>query len=89
MGKIGSEPRIPQTTLYRWYRTWKERSQWRPWGVEESDCHLRIFITDEEIAIREFLIANYVISGRLFTNEDFRWIAMRASWQNTKIPRTA
>jgi hypothetical protein len=39
---------------------------------------LRILTTEEEIAIREFLIANDVTPGSFFTNEDFRRIEMQA-----------
>jgi hypothetical protein len=78
LGKIGSETRISPTTLYLWYPTWKDRPQWRPWRVEETDRHLRIFTTEEEIAIREFITANYVTPGALFTNEDFPRIGMQA-----------
>jgi hypothetical protein len=34
-GKIGSETKIPQTTLYHWYRSWKECPKWRPWRVKK------------------------------------------------------
>jgi hypothetical protein len=53
IGKIGHEIKIPQTTLYRWYHTWKEFLAWRPWRVDDRHHHLRIFTVDEETAIRE------------------------------------
>jgi hypothetical protein len=78
MEKIDIKTKIPQTTLYRWYRTWKECPKWCPWRAEESYRHLCVFTTEEKIAIREFIIANFVISDILFTNEDFPRITMQA-----------
>jgi hypothetical protein len=52
--------------------------------VKESDRHFRIFRDAEEIAIREFLIANYRIPGGPFTNEWFRRIGMQAFFTSYK-----
>jgi hypothetical protein len=48
----------------------------RSWPVDDRDRDLRIFTAEEETVIREFIIANYLILGTLFTNDDFRRIAM-------------
>jgi hypothetical protein len=78
IGKIGHGTKIPQITLCRWCHTWKGFPAWRPWPVDDRDRHLRIFRAEEEPVIREFIITNYVIPGTLFTNNDFRRIAMEA-----------
>jgi hypothetical protein len=64
--------------LYRWYHTWKEFPAWRPWPVDDRERTLRIFTAEEETVICEFIIANCVIPGPLFTNNDFRRITMEA-----------
>jgi hypothetical protein len=79
MGSIGHETKIPQTTLYRWHVMWRTDPGWRPWGrkTREADPR-RIFSEGEETALREFIIANYVVPGALFTNADFQRIAIEA-----------
>jgi hypothetical protein len=78
IGKIGHETKISQTTLYHWCHTWKEFPAWLPLPVDHRDCDLCIFTVEEEAAIREFIIADYVIPVTLFTNDDFRRIATEA-----------
>jgi hypothetical protein len=60
MGEIGSETKIPQTTRLR-----MKCLEWRPVGARHR--HLRIFTTEEEIAIPEFIVANYIIPRALCT----------------------
>jgi hypothetical protein len=79
MGSIGHETKIPQATLYRWHKNWQNDRDWRPWGRKtHEDPPRRIFSDEEETALREFIIANYVTPGTLFTDDDFRRIAMNA-----------
>jgi hypothetical protein len=79
MGAIGHQAKIPQTTLYRWHRNWRQDPEWRPWGRKvRDDPPRRIFSDEEEAALREFIIENYVVPGALFTNADFQRIAMDA-----------
>jgi hypothetical protein len=78
MGKVGHETQIPQSTLDRWYKAWRADHDWRPWRLQAHAEHECIFTNEEEQAIREFIVANYLIPGRLFTNAEFREVAMDA-----------
>jgi hypothetical protein len=78
LGKIGHETQIPQSTLYRWHKTWRTDQSWRPWREQAHAEHQRIFTKEEEEAIREFIVTNYLIPARLFTNQEFREVAVDA-----------
>jgi hypothetical protein len=65
-------------TRYRRCHTWKEFPAWRPLPVDDRDCDLRIFTAEGEGAIREFIIADYVIPVTSFASDDFRRMAMDA-----------
>jgi hypothetical protein len=78
MGVIGHTTQIPQSTLYRWLGAWRADPLWRPWRSEAHSEHTRIFTDAEEKALGEFIIANYLIPGRLFTDAEFREIALQA-----------
>ena len=68
---------IPAATLYRWRDKWRQNPDWRPWNTKKKEEH-RIFTDAEEIGISDFIVKNYLVPGRLFTNSDFKQIAMDA-----------
>ena len=68
---------IPVATLYRWRDKWRQNPDWRPWNTKKKEEH-RIFTDTEEIGISDFIVKNYLVPGRLFTNSGFKQIAMDA-----------
>ena len=68
---------VPKATIYRWKDKWTKNPEWRPW---KSDKRLqnRTFSDSEEQCISDYIMKNYIEAGILFTNQDFKQIAIDA-----------
>ena len=77
---------IPPSTLYYWYAKWQTNNEWRPWDSDRRVQH-RIF-TDQEEAMSEYIIVNFIVPGILFTNEDFKDLASQAYLEKYKDSET-
>ena len=75
--KLSKLSDIPETTLKYWKRCLTINNDWRPWNNNHGLGH-RIFTNDEEIAIKEFIVSNFLSQGYYFTDEDFVDIASQA-----------
>jgi hypothetical protein len=64
--------------IYEWHKKWIIDGDWRPRDDQNRRVHHQLFTPEEEAAIREFIVTNYVIPEVLFTNENFRNLAMRS-----------
>jgi hypothetical protein len=72
---------IPEMTLRRWHAIIGEDPDWRPWHTHHGR-HRRIFAPLEKISIVTFIRANFIDPGLIFTNSDFREIAVNAFLQS-------
>ena len=77
MLRLSTELGIPQSTLYRWRDTSKRDPEWRPWKTNKRNQH-RIFTDAEETSMCDFICRNFLEPGILFTNQDFKRIALDA-----------
>ena len=68
---------VPVSTLYSWLSKWRVNPDWRPWKSDKRLQH-RIFSDKEEEALSCYIINNYITPGILFTNEDFKALAVQA-----------
>jgi hypothetical protein len=75
---IGGETRIPRATLYLWHKKFVTNNQWRPYDQSVHGTFHRIFTDEEEAALKEYVVANYILPGNPFCDEDFPPIAMGA-----------
>lgn len=69
---------VPHETLAGWYKQWSKDNEWRPYNYECHGIKHRIFTKDEEKAISDFILTEYIQQGFLFTNFEFRRIAVDA-----------
>jgi hypothetical protein len=61
-----------------WRKKWIVDCDWPRWNYQNPGVHDRLFTPQEEAAIKEFTVTNYFIPKVLFTNEDFRDVAISA-----------
>ena len=81
---IHAETGIPYSTLSRWHRELMKNPSYNPLKKKYGQ-HKRIFTDEEEDAIADFIIENYINPGLHFTDDDFRVIAMEA-WREKYLP---
>jgi hypothetical protein len=62
---------IPRSTITRWWRNW----------AKNHGLHKRKFTDDQEAQIKETIISQYIMRGRLFTERTFRVVALQA-WKD-------
>ena len=77
MMRLSTKIGIPLPTLYRWRDKSRNTPDWRPWKSEKRNQH-RIFTDQEETAMCDFIVKNFLEPGILFTNQDFKRIAANA-----------
>ena len=75
---------IPTSTLYHWRKKWEEDPNWRPWSGKNHGIHHRIFTEEEETSISDFILENYLVQGRVFSNGDFKAIISDAYLEKYK-----
>jgi len=75
---MANDYNFPISTISDWYGHYQLNPEWRPYNGKNHALHNRIFTDEEENAIAEFINENYTNQGKLFTDEDFREIAMNA-----------
>ena len=68
---------IPESTLKYWKKRMTIDNNWRPWQYNHGVSH-RIFNNEEESAIKEFIVTNFLSQGFYFNDEDFADIAFQA-----------
>ena len=78
LAKIGHQYQIPDSTIRGWYQKWLINPKWRPYDGSVHGLHHRIFTNAEEESIAEFIRANYIRTGLLFQNQDFKTLASQA-----------
>ena len=61
-------------TVYRWKKQFDRDPLWRPWRTRRGNDR-RIFTDTEEAAISEFITENWLVPGRIFTDQDFQRVA--------------
>jgi hypothetical protein len=71
--RLSGSSGVPRMTLSGWKDHYEEDPAWRPWDTNWGQ-HLRVFTDEEENNIVEFITANFIEPGLLFTNEDFRML---------------
>jgi hypothetical protein len=72
---------IPETTLRRWQQKIRDDRAWRPWRPRHGERH-RIFTPTQETAIVSFITENFIRPELIFTDEDFRELAITALFEN-------
>ena len=65
---------IPKTTLYTWKMCYTNNNKWAPYNNRKGKCN-RIFTKEEEEYLVTY-IKNLLQTGNIFTNEDFKEIAL-------------
>ena len=73
---------VPKSTLYEWLHHYQQDPDWRPYATNRSQDR-RLFTNAEERAMSEFIITNFTLPGKLFTDEDFKDLALHA-WHMKK-----
>ncbi len=79
---------IPIQTVSDWYKQYQNDPEWRPYLGKYHGLHHRIFTDAEEESIKNYIMENFVKPGKLFTNADFRDIAMNAFLEKHKDSET-
>jgi hypothetical protein len=69
---------LTKSIIYRWRKQWILDRKWRPWDLSVHGRHHQTFNQDEEIGIKEYIIANYLIPEKIFSDQMFREIAIKA-----------
>jgi hypothetical protein len=75
--KVQNLTGIPETNLRRWRRLIAEDPEWQPWHTQHGE-HRRVFSALEETAIVPFIVDKCISQGLIFTDADFREVAMNA-----------
>ncbi|KAH0789070.1 hypothetical protein GPJ56_007007 [Histomonas meleagridis] len=75
--KLSQISEIPESTLKYWRKKMELNNKWRPWDNNHGISH-RIFTNEEETAIEDYIIANFLSQGLYFNDEDFIDIAYQA-----------
>ena len=75
---LSRESGIPETTLRRWFKKWRDSSEFDPLEYSAKGAFHRIFSDFEERNIATFIRNNIIAQGYLFTNDDFRTVVMAA-----------
>ena len=77
LAKVSKETGIPYSTISRWHYGLMHDVHFNPlakkWGQ-----HKRIFTDEEEDAIADYIVSNYILPGLHFTDDDFIEIALQA-----------
>lgn len=73
---------IPISTIYEWKKHYNSCKEWRPWSTNRN-INKQIFTADEENSIFEYIDNCFISVGKLFTNDDFKDVALHA--YNEKI----
>ena len=77
LAKVSKETGIPYSTISRWHYGLMHDVHFNPlakkWGH-----HKRIFSDEEEDAIADYIVSNYILPGLHFTDDDFVEIALLA-----------
>lgn len=76
--------KIPQKTVSNWYKQYKNDHNWRPYYTVNHSLAIRLFTDEEEQSITEFIKENYLKQGLLFTDSQFRELAMQAYQEKHK-----
>ena len=64
-------------TVYRWRKQYEKDPQWRPWKTNKGRDR-RVFTIEEETAISDYITVNWLVLGRVFTDQDFHDLAHEA-----------
>ena len=82
--QVAKETGIPYSTISRWHQELGKNIHFNPinrkWGT-----HRRIFSDEEEDAIADYIVENYIRPGYHFTDDDFKDIALQA-WREKYLP---
>ena len=78
--KVFSETGIPYSIISCWHQQLSKNARFNPLNRKWGE-HKRIFTDQEQDAIADFILENYIKKGRYFTDDDFREIAL-AAWQD-------
>lgn len=84
ISKISKETNIPTSNLSRWRQELLKNPDYTPL-IKKVGLHNRVFTDDEENAIAEFIVENYIKPKLFFTDSDFKEIALIA-WQEKYLP---
>lgn len=75
--KIAQKTGFKATTLYEWRERLRKNPDYNPL-IKETNQNKRIFNDAEEDAIADFIFDTVFVTGSLFTNIDFKELAMDA-----------
>jgi hypothetical protein len=64
--------------IHERHKTWIIDRHWRQWNDQNRGVHHRVFTPEEEGAIKEFIVAKYVIPGVSLTNDGLHDVAIWA-----------
>ena len=74
---IQEETGIPYPTLARWHQQLMKNTRFNPLQRKWGQQH-KIFTDEEEDAIADYIVANFIQTNLHFTDEDFRQITLLA-----------
>jgi hypothetical protein len=87
-GQIRKTLGVPLKTSRGWYRHWLRDPRWRPYRPNlHQRC--RLFTDDQEAALAQQVRDDYLSKGYLFTNADFRVMAINSYYQWNPIDAEA
>ena len=78
LARIAEQFNIPDSTIRGWYQHWKIDPSWRPYDGSVHGTHNRIFTNEEESSIADFIRQNFIQTGQIFQNIDFKNLASQA-----------
>lgn len=78
LAKWEAQFNIPYATMNGWWNQYRKNKEWRPYNTSCHGLHHRIFTENEEKAISEFIQMEYIDPGFIFTNQEFRRVAMHS-----------
>jgi hypothetical protein len=76
ISRLSKTTSVPRTTLLDWRRQLNLSLTWSPWNTEYGK-HLRVFSDEEGLALRVFILANFINPGLFLTDSDFRLLVMQ------------
>jgi hypothetical protein len=86
--KIYNTLGVPLRTSFGWYRHWLKDSVWRPYRPH-LNLRCRMFTDDQEAELAKRIRDDYLSTGHIFTNADFRVLAIDAYYQWNPIDSEA
>ena len=85
LSQLGREFNISKRTVSNWFKQYQIDPNWRPYITENRLLAHHIFTDEEESNMVEFIKENFIKPGNLFTDAQFRELAMSTFFSNIKM----